>query len=335
MDIISILFSALQSTAIFVIIIGMLIAFLWKAAFYLNLALGLMITFALTYVVYTIIKDTGAAATVFFILLICSIAAAAIGGLLCLLQGFFLSGLGFFALWASGSPSNILVVIGGSAIASAVSTGIAAFIGDKVLSLRIRRNRLEAQPTTYPTPSEITRPIEVEILPEETSSAVSSAPTPITTLKPESVSTADDLLAKKNETLGLLRNLRKGLIEEKISEETYKKLRMEFEQELEGIEKELKKLEEESKGIEAEIKKLQDEINSLESEKQSETKLVEELEARYLIKQITEKEYMERGAQQKTRIDSVNQQISKNKDEIIKLQRRRDSIIQILQKSTS
>lgn len=142
----------------------MLIAFLWKAAFYVNLALGLIITFIVTYLVNVVGKDAGLTAIVFFAGFIGSIIVAAIGGFLCLLEGFTLSTLGFWAYWVSGSPSSILSsgTIFGSAIASLFSTGIAAYLGDHALSLGIFKGRSPAK-IEKRTPEAI----PVEIIPED------------------------------------------------------------------------------------------------------------------------------------------------------------------------
>jgi len=163
-DIISILIQSIQSIAVILIIIGMLIAFMWKVAFYVNFALGLIITILVTYLVNAVGKDVGLTATVFIVGLIGSIIIAVIGGVLCLLEGFILSTLGFWAYWVSGSPSSFLSssVLLGSAFAGALSTGIAGFLGDRAVSFGIFKGKWSRAKRTQTRLEE--GPIEVEIV---------------------------------------------------------------------------------------------------------------------------------------------------------------------------
>ena len=169
-DIINVLIQSIQSIAIILIFVGMLIAFLWKAAFYLNLALGVIITVLVTYLVNAVSGDAGLTATVFLLGLVGSVIVAAIGASLCLLEGFILSSLGFWAYWVLGSPASILSpqILAGSAVASVVSTGVAAYLGDRALSLnvfdRIRKGTTFGKvKKTWKT----NEPMEIEILPEK------------------------------------------------------------------------------------------------------------------------------------------------------------------------
>lgn len=187
MDIISVLVQSIQSISVILIIVGMLIAFLWKAAFYLNLALGLLITFIVTYLVHVVGKNAGFTAGIFFVGFICTLIVAAIGAFLCLLEGFVLSSLGFWAFWVAGTPSSIFSsgVIFGSAIASLISTGIAAYLGDKALSLGIFKGRGGEE---GPQPKK--EPIPVVILPE-------GSPTGPSEISPGKKITESDTLIKK------------------------------------------------------------------------------------------------------------------------------------------
>lgn len=166
-DTVTILIQSIQSVAVILIIVGMLIAFLWKAAFYINLGLGLIITILVTYLVNAVGGDAGLTLGIFVAGLIGSIIAALIGGFLCLLEGFILSTLGFWALWVSGSPTSILSAgtLVGSAIAGAFSTGIAAFLGDRAVSLGIFKGIL---PKGRKDTRGEGKPLELEILPEDT-----------------------------------------------------------------------------------------------------------------------------------------------------------------------
>jgi len=132
--------NSIQSIAVILILIGMLIAFLWKAAFYINLALGLIITSIITYLVHSISGNIQVVGIIFFVGFIGSLIAAALGGFLCLLEGFILSALGFWAYWCTGSSlinifSSQLIIQSG--IASVISTGISATLGNYAFSLRI------------------------------------------------------------------------------------------------------------------------------------------------------------------------------------------------------
>lgn len=179
-DILTVLVQSIQSIATVMIIIGMLIAFLWKVSFYINLGLGLIITILVTYLVNAVSGDGGLALGIFFAGLIGSIIIALIGGFLCLLEGFILSTLGFWALWISGSPTSVFSfgVLFGSAIAGAFSTGIAAFLGDRAVSLGVFKSISSKGIKETRARGE---PIEFEILPE----------------KPEKTAEIDDLLKKR------------------------------------------------------------------------------------------------------------------------------------------
>jgi DNA-directed RNA polymerase subunit RPC12/RpoP len=94
------------------------------------------------------------------------------------------------------------------------------------------------------------QPIEVEIPSEEKP--------PITEKKPSLI---DQLMVERDETLVLLENLKKRLAEGKISEETYKELREEFEDKLKLIEEKLQKAKEEELARERE--EIQKQLESL------------------------------------------------------------------------
>ena len=79
-DILNVLIQSIQSIAVILIIIGMLIAFFWKVSFYINLGLGLIITILVMYLVNVVSGDTGLVLGVFLAGLIGSIIVALIGG---------------------------------------------------------------------------------------------------------------------------------------------------------------------------------------------------------------------------------------------------------------
>jgi len=190
MDIISTLLQSIQSIGALLIIIGMVIAFLWKAAFYVNFGLGLIITLIITYLVHVVGKNAGFTATIFIAGFIATIIIAAIGGFLCLLEGFILSTLGFWTFLIGGSPSNILSsgALFESAIASLFSTGIAAYLGDRAFSLGLLKSIIPSK-----AKQDKSKAIPVVILPEDSQPTSSGA----TTISPSKKLTEPDVLIKK------------------------------------------------------------------------------------------------------------------------------------------
>jgi ribosomal protein L40E len=136
MDIVGMLLQTIQSIAILLVLFGMLIAFLWKIAAIINFVFGFILTILLTYVIYTITNSLIPTAAMFIGGLMVTFVIAALAGLLCIFEGFVLSALGFWALFASGSPLNSFSTTNliGSVIASVFSTGIAAYFGGRILS---------------------------------------------------------------------------------------------------------------------------------------------------------------------------------------------------------
>jgi len=145
------------------------------------------------------------------------------------------------------------------------------------------------------------QPVEVEILPEE-QEALSLKPTVI-----------ESLVTSKSETLRLLENLDKRLIEGKISEETYKKLRVELEEKLEQVNANLKEK------VENELSNLRMEISQAEAKRASKAKELEEYEARYLIGQITREEYEQRKSIIEKEVEEIAAQISSKQKRIQEL----------------
>jgi len=191
-DLISILLMSIREIGAVLVIIGVLIAFLWKAAAYINFGLGLIITLLVTYFVYVVGRDMGFAVVVFFVGFIASAIMAAIGGFMCLFESFVLSSLGFWALFIGGSPLNILSpeAIFGSVIASIFSTGISAYLGSRAFSMGLIK-RLTSTKAKQEKPQETSKPIPVIIEPE--SPGTSSAPASVPTTK----RVEPDLLTKK------------------------------------------------------------------------------------------------------------------------------------------
>ena len=131
MDILTILVSAIQQFALLIVILGMLIAFLAKLSFYVNLAIGFILTILVTYLVYSLTQAFAPTAIIFVVGAVGSFVIAAVGHVLCLLEAFGIIMLGIWAFSVSGSPaemfsSSTLIVNGG---ASAILTSISAFIG--------------------------------------------------------------------------------------------------------------------------------------------------------------------------------------------------------------
>ncbi|MGQ9469920.1 MAG: hypothetical protein ACUVTD_08935, partial [Nitrososphaerales archaeon] len=147
------------------------------------------------------------------------------------------------------------------------------------------------------------QPIEVEILPE--------APQPKASLKPVTI---EQLMSSKVETLKLLENLDKGLIEGRISEETYKKLRKELEEKLRQVDTDLKEK------VEIEIGDLCVEISKDEANRESMKKSLEELKSRQLIGQLKKKEYEQRKVTIEKEIEKIAAQISSKQKRMQELQ---------------
>lgn len=138
MDVVGLLSQTIQNLGVILILGGMVIAFLWKAAAIINFVLGFILTLAVTYFVYSITGYLSSTAFIFVIGLVVTGAMAALGAITCMLEGFALSALGFWGALAANSQSNLISsgTIIGAAVASIFSTGIAAFIGGRVFSTK-------------------------------------------------------------------------------------------------------------------------------------------------------------------------------------------------------
>jgi len=136
---------------------------------------------------------------------------------------------------------------------------------------------------------------EVEILPEE---ALEEKPI------------AERIVAKIEESLTLLDNLKKRLAEGKISEEIYKKLSEEFQEKIAKLKEEAKE----------EINKIEAEISKEEAERKNMEKSMEEIEARRLIGQIKEEEYERRKNEIEKEKGKIELRISSKKKIMQKLQ---------------
>lgn len=123
----------------------MLVAFLWKAAFYIELALGLIGTAIGTYIVFTLTQNVMWTIFAFFLLLMASFVSASAGAIVAIGDGFFMTWIGIAIMLISQSgfsSENILI----SAFLAAVLVAVAAYLGsyaDRWLaSIPSRRPRL-------------------------------------------------------------------------------------------------------------------------------------------------------------------------------------------------
>jgi hypothetical protein len=346
MDIINILTQTIQSVGVLLILGGMLVAFFWKAAAIINLVFGFIITIIATYLVYSITADLGSTATIFIAGLGVTGVVAALGALACILEGFALSALGFWGVIVAGSPYNMFSMgaIIGAVVASVFSTGIAVFVGDRIVSTRalgmgkssrrakfksVRQRPEQIQYENVRTPA----PVKVKVLPEQP-----HTPKADSLPRPAMVVDRQEFTARKNQIDKQLENLKKETSKGKITEETSKKLQEELEKELYIIDKDLtEKLKEESEDlkresldIEIEIVKSRERLAALESEKSSYLKEKEELEARFQIKQIAKKEYKTKNRIYAEKIDQIDQFISQVNKRIVKLTERQGMVSQLL-----
>lgn len=170
-DIFRIILEALQGIAILIIIFGMASAFLWKVAFYIQLALGLIVTIIATYFVYSFTQMLGLPATwallIFIVGVIASLFQAARAAIMAIVNGFFLTWLGIFLFLAAGQAFDLIYLFTHfagtlilSAIIAIVLTGIAAYAGGHLFSIfklpkvtrpKTYKHDREEEPRTYTT----------------------------------------------------------------------------------------------------------------------------------------------------------------------------------------
>jgi len=145
-DILRIILEALQGIALLIIIFGMASAFLWKLAFYIQLALGLIVTILATYFVYSFTQMLGLPVTwallVFILGVVASLFQAVRAAIMAIVNGFFLTWLGSFLFLAAGQAFDLIYLfthLAGtliiSAIIAVVLTGIASYAGGHIFSI--------------------------------------------------------------------------------------------------------------------------------------------------------------------------------------------------------
>jgi len=338
MDIIGILSQTIQSIGVILILGGMVIAFLWKVAVIINFIFGFILTLIATYVVHSITGNLGSTALIFIVGLGVTGVIAALGALTCILEGFVLSALGFWGSLAAGSPYSAFSsgTTFGAVVASLFSTGIAVFIGGRIVSTRTlglgkkstrAKFRSSGQRPEYYQYENVKKPtpVKVEVLPEQPSEPEANS-------YPRRAIIVDrqEFLVRKKQTYRQLENLKKETSKGKIAEGTSKKLQEELEKELYIIDKDLAEkskeesedLKRESLDIENEIVKSKDRLAALESEKSSYLKQKEELEARFRIKQIAKKEYKTKDKIHAEKIGQIGLSIGQVNERIVKLTER-------------
>lgn len=255
MDIISVLTQTIQSIGVLLILGGMFIAFLWKVAAIINFIVGFILTLIVTYIVYSLTRDLGLTAVIFIAGLGVTSVLAALGALTCMLEGFALSAAGFWGALAASSPYNAFSsgTLIGAIIASLFSTGIAVFLGGRIVSTRtlglgkkssktkFRNSRQRSEYHQYEN-VRASNPIKVEVLP-----ARPSEPEANSYPRHAIVVDRQEFLARKNQIYKQLENLKKETSKGKINEATSKKLQEELEEKLDNVDKGLaEKLKEES-----------------------------------------------------------------------------------------
>jgi hypothetical protein len=145
-EIFRIILQSLQGISILIIIFGMVSAFLWKVAFYIQLALGLILTIIATYFVYSFTQMLRLPATwailIFIIGIIASLIQAARAAIMAIVNGFFLTWLGtllFLAMGQALDPIGLITHLSGTIIISAIIAmilvAIAAYAGGHLTSI--------------------------------------------------------------------------------------------------------------------------------------------------------------------------------------------------------
>jgi hypothetical protein len=334
-----------QSLAGILIIGGMIVAFLWKAAFYINLILCLIITFALTYLTYNFSGNAVATIVVFFMGLFASWAIAAIGGLLTILEGFTISTLGFWGFFVGSSPSSIFSfgTVIQSIIASIVSTVIAVFVGGRLLSTKAfstkpSRNKSQSrrsQNNAKKTESLVEQQsLQVETLPEKPRGSAK-----LELAKPVRITDEQEILETKNKIKKQLVTLEKNLASGKISEATGNKLRDELMKDFEEVDKnyaqdlkeEIKELQVESNVIENQITELDRTMDLLESQHELKIKEEEEVKARWRIRRIDKKEFKAKEKLLLNEMERIERTFDENSKRKQQLEKQRLSVNQSLQ----
>lgn len=141
-DLFGILFSLGISFGIILIILGLLQAFFWKLAFYMNIVIGLIITITITYIASTAVNAINdmlggllpnPTLGIFLVLLIFTLLAAFLGAILAVLEGFIWTSLGILVILFASVPSmlfhipeSLIITVGGGA----VLVGFAAYMGN-------------------------------------------------------------------------------------------------------------------------------------------------------------------------------------------------------------
>lgn len=115
-----------------------------------------------------------------------------------------------------------------------------------------------------------------------------------------------DIVSEHQRALRNISMLGERFTEGRVSEETYKILKGEFQSKLKQLEGKIKER----------IAELREEIKSLQSKKKSIEKSLEEIEARYLIEQITESEYRQKSVELKSQLNEIGKEISEKEMEI-------------------
>lgn len=131
------------------IILGALQAFLWKLAFYINLALGLIVTIVLTYMVSLFNVGFGWLALIFLAGLGLSLMAAFLGAFLAIVEGYMWSALGLFVYCLSNGLNFTTSILAG-AIGAAVVVGIVAFVGGSLGGWLARSMPSVRRPRRFP-----------------------------------------------------------------------------------------------------------------------------------------------------------------------------------------
>jgi hypothetical protein len=145
---IPVVFQAIQHIALILILLGFATAFLWKAAFYFHFLLGFVTTLLMTYLVSIVNPDLQLTAIIFFAGVFISLLVAALGGVLCMIEGYTCGFLGFWALLATRAPGTMMSSshLLSSLLAAGVTTGIAVILGNQVFSI----GRHQQQPAPLP-----------------------------------------------------------------------------------------------------------------------------------------------------------------------------------------
>jgi hypothetical protein len=353
MDPVAVITQIIQSLGVILILGGMLIAFLWKAAAIINTIFGLIITFIATYFVYSLTSNLVGTGIVFFVGLVATAVIAALGALTCILEGFILSAFGFWGAFVAGSPSSVFSSgsIIGAVVASVMSTGFAVFVGGRVLSTKSPSGRKNYSSSSYngksrvpvsekpyvgkPAPvivqvsPEKPKPVKVEVLPKKSfSDQIDNFPRITTPVDKQAYFVNREKIEKQ--IVKLVKEVEKG----RIRAETANKLRGELENQLMYIDSdfagslrgEIDDLNQEAVEVDAEVVKSRNRVDLLERDRKSILAQHNELEARFRINQIAKKEFVVEKKMYEQRIGQINSESGINTIRIQKLTDRRKEI---------